>query len=59
MPALELTRMVCGLISNIPLKESAHLLSPAKMTALRDLVNSSLFSDKGKIGLGIYYQMFV
>jgi dedicator of cytokinesis protein 3 len=48
MPAVELTRLVVELFTNIPLK-SEDVYSPPKLVALHDLVKSSLFSDKGNL----------
>ena len=53
MPAVELTRLVVELFTNIPLK-SEDVYSPPKLVALHDLVKSSLFSDKGNLTLLIF-----
>jgi len=47
MPQVEVTALVAKIFSAVPLKDSAHPLSPAKLTALHKLVNSSIFQHSG------------
>ena len=45
MAPLDVTRLVVALLGAIPLRDSIHPLSPAKLTALHHLAQSPLFAD--------------
>lgn len=48
LPTVEVTRLACNMLDSLPTRDLNPQLTQAKLSAVKNLVTSQLFTDDGK-----------